>query len=237
MDFPRVRALYDYTARQSTELSFSAGQLIAITDIHDDVWWEGELDGRAGFVPAAYVEHAPADFQDNASTSSETTQPVEDVASESVAESEEAARRSSSLSLPPVPPPPQPMEEMFIQGMGVQCATTPDKGRSEPESTTVKKALGAAVAGRPDMAKALKLHEMKGKTGDLRAKKSMLELQAQVSKVKSGAGRKTTESPKSELEQAMLKRSQKVAADEQEKAEEKNMSELQRKFTVLKKKQ
>eukprot|EP00050_Salpingoeca_kvevrii_P008216 m.301530 g.301530 ORF g.301530 m.301530 type:complete len:236 (+) comp14818_c0_seq1:89-796(+) len=59
--YPRVRALFDYRARSQTELSFNAGDLLTVTEIHDDTWWEGTIGDRTGFIAAAYVEHAPAD--------------------------------------------------------------------------------------------------------------------------------------------------------------------------------
>eukprot|EP01117_Protostelium_nocturnum_P006594 TRINITY_DN2374_c0_g1_i2.p1 TRINITY_DN2374_c0_g1~~TRINITY_DN2374_c0_g1_i2.p1 ORF type:complete len:481 (-),score=214.23 TRINITY_DN2374_c0_g1_i2:235-1677(-) len=52
----RMRGLYDYTATADTELSFSEGDILLITNQDDDSWWYAELNGNAGFVPNNYVE-------------------------------------------------------------------------------------------------------------------------------------------------------------------------------------
>lgn len=56
---PQVRALYDYHARSSGELAFRKGDIITILNTIDDQWWEGSLNGKVGFVAAAYVSPDP----------------------------------------------------------------------------------------------------------------------------------------------------------------------------------
>ena len=50
-----VRALYDYTAASEDELTFRVGDMIRLVDSSDPDWWEGELDGKRGAIPANYV--------------------------------------------------------------------------------------------------------------------------------------------------------------------------------------
>lgn len=56
---PRViqaRALYPYTAANEDELSFQEGDIIIIHHKDPQGWWEGELQGRRGWVPANYLQ-------------------------------------------------------------------------------------------------------------------------------------------------------------------------------------
>lgn len=49
-----VYALWDYTAQQSDELSFSEGDAITVVRRHDDTeteWWWARLNDREGYVP------------------------------------------------------------------------------------------------------------------------------------------------------------------------------------------
>ncbi|KAL7715029.1 SH3 domain-containing protein [Entamoeba marina] len=52
----RVKALYDYEASDETELSLREGDVIDIYN-NDGDWWEGELRGQKGLVPANFVEY------------------------------------------------------------------------------------------------------------------------------------------------------------------------------------
>jgi hypothetical protein len=52
---PQARALYDFAAQQSGDLSFRKGDIITITK-EDGNWWEGECNGNSGVFPANYVE-------------------------------------------------------------------------------------------------------------------------------------------------------------------------------------
>ncbi|KAJ3037389.1 F-BAR and double SH3 domains protein 1 [Rhizophlyctis rosea] len=52
----RVKALYDYSAGSADELTFRTGDIIELIDQSDPDWWEGELHGNTGAMPANYVE-------------------------------------------------------------------------------------------------------------------------------------------------------------------------------------
>ncbi|XP_030590775.1 ABI family, member 3a isoform X2 [Archocentrus centrarchus] len=52
----KVRALYSYEAVKPDELSFTEGDIIYLTQRHDDGWFEGILNGKQGFFPENYVE-------------------------------------------------------------------------------------------------------------------------------------------------------------------------------------
>ncbi|EGC30704.1 hypothetical protein DICPUDRAFT_9196, partial [Dictyostelium purpureum] len=56
-----VRALYDYDAAQDSEISFKENDVICITQDYGDGWWEGDLNGSAGRVPANYFEYITQD--------------------------------------------------------------------------------------------------------------------------------------------------------------------------------
>nr|XP_057945813.1 intersectin-2b isoform X1 [Doryrhamphus excisus] len=62
----QVIALYDYTAVNKDELSFSKNQLINILNKNDPDWWKGEVNGVTGLVPTNYVgdpnQHWSADL-------------------------------------------------------------------------------------------------------------------------------------------------------------------------------
>jgi len=53
---PMAKALYNYQGATQDELSFSDGDLIAIIKKDPGGWWEGELKGRRGWMPANYVQ-------------------------------------------------------------------------------------------------------------------------------------------------------------------------------------
>nr|XP_040015871.1 intersectin-2a isoform X4 [Gasterosteus aculeatus aculeatus] len=51
----QVIAMYDYTAANRDELSFSKGQLISILDKTNPDWWKGDANGATGLLPTNYV--------------------------------------------------------------------------------------------------------------------------------------------------------------------------------------
>ena len=54
---PRCRALFDYPGDgDPNQLPFAAGDVITIIQKDPAGWWEGELNGRRGWIPANYVE-------------------------------------------------------------------------------------------------------------------------------------------------------------------------------------
>ncbi|XP_032877202.1 intersectin-2 isoform X2 [Amblyraja radiata] len=52
----QVIAIYDYTAANEDELSFSKTQLINVLNKDDPDWWQGELNGMNGLFPSNYVK-------------------------------------------------------------------------------------------------------------------------------------------------------------------------------------
>ncbi|XP_026196831.1 intersectin-2a [Anabas testudineus] len=52
----QVIAMYDYSAANRDELSFSKGQLINILDKTNPDWWKGEANGVTGLLPTNYVK-------------------------------------------------------------------------------------------------------------------------------------------------------------------------------------
>eukprot|EP00123_Amoebidium_parasiticum_P016565 comp23495_c1_seq1/m.39346 comp23495_c1_seq1/g.39346 ORF comp23495_c1_seq1/g.39346 comp23495_c1_seq1/m.39346 type:complete len:344 (-) comp23495_c1_seq1:39-1070(-) len=52
-----VRALYDYQASQSDELTIAPGDEIKLVEVVDGNWMKGRLRGREGIFPVSYVEY------------------------------------------------------------------------------------------------------------------------------------------------------------------------------------
>lgn len=52
----QVIAMYDYTAANPDELSFSKGQLINVLDKTNPDWWKGEASGVIGLLPTNYIK-------------------------------------------------------------------------------------------------------------------------------------------------------------------------------------
>jgi hypothetical protein len=48
----KCRALYDYQANDSSELSFRQGDVISVLQKDLSGWWQGELHGKIGVFPA-----------------------------------------------------------------------------------------------------------------------------------------------------------------------------------------
>jgi len=53
---PRAKALYPYQGQTQDELSFNEGDILTIHKKDPGGWWEGELSGKRGWVPANYLE-------------------------------------------------------------------------------------------------------------------------------------------------------------------------------------
>lgn len=52
----KVRTKFEYLAKDPEEISFAANSVIVNVNKDDADWWTGELDGRRGFFPRAYVD-------------------------------------------------------------------------------------------------------------------------------------------------------------------------------------
>jgi len=52
----KVKALFDYTAQDDTELTFKEGDKVGVVNKEHPHWWEGELNGKTGLFPSNYVE-------------------------------------------------------------------------------------------------------------------------------------------------------------------------------------
>jgi len=48
--------LYNYDAATNDELSFREDDIIGIVTRDSGGWWEGELNGKRGWIPANYVQ-------------------------------------------------------------------------------------------------------------------------------------------------------------------------------------
>lgn len=49
-------ALYAYEASKPDDLTLAEGDIIYVTQRHDDGWCEGVLNGNKGFFPSNYVQ-------------------------------------------------------------------------------------------------------------------------------------------------------------------------------------
>lgn len=50
------KAMFDYSSDVPDDLSFHAGDVIKVKKKISEEWFEGEINGRVGMFPAAYVE-------------------------------------------------------------------------------------------------------------------------------------------------------------------------------------
>eukprot|EP01129_Flabellula_baltica_P002905 TRINITY_DN12788_c0_g1_i1.p1 TRINITY_DN12788_c0_g1~~TRINITY_DN12788_c0_g1_i1.p1 ORF type:complete len:1025 (-),score=286.40 TRINITY_DN12788_c0_g1_i1:18-3092(-) len=53
---PQAKALYPYDGQTADELSFAEGAIITIHKKDPGGWWEGEINGKRGWIPANYVQ-------------------------------------------------------------------------------------------------------------------------------------------------------------------------------------
>ncbi|KAI0733409.1 SH3-domain-containing protein [Fomitopsis betulina] len=51
-----AEAMYEYTSDDPGDLTLEEGVRVLIVERTSDDWWTGEIDGRRGLVPAAYVK-------------------------------------------------------------------------------------------------------------------------------------------------------------------------------------
>uniref|UniRef100_A0A7I4XSX4 Unconventional myosin-Ie n=2 Tax=Haemonchus contortus TaxID=6289 RepID=A0A7I4XSX4_HAECO len=54
--YPVVRAMYDYDAQDTDELSFSVNDEIEVMQKHESGWWQGKIGTKIGLFPANYVQ-------------------------------------------------------------------------------------------------------------------------------------------------------------------------------------
>nr|1UUE_A Chain A, SPECTRIN ALPHA CHAIN [Gallus gallus] len=51
-----VLALYDYQEKSPREVTMKKGDILTLLNSTNKDWWKTEVNGRQGFVPAAYVK-------------------------------------------------------------------------------------------------------------------------------------------------------------------------------------
>eukprot|EP01100_Stratorugosa_tubuloviscum_P009543 TRINITY_DN3_c0_g1_i1.p1 TRINITY_DN3_c0_g1~~TRINITY_DN3_c0_g1_i1.p1 ORF type:complete len:1096 (-),score=666.41 TRINITY_DN3_c0_g1_i1:101-3388(-) len=53
---PQAKALYEYQATTGEDISFNEGDILTIVQKDAGGWWEAELNGQRGWIPANYVQ-------------------------------------------------------------------------------------------------------------------------------------------------------------------------------------
>lgn len=51
-----AKVLYDFDSSEKGDLPLKEGQKVRVAEHTSEDWWTGELDGRTGLFPSAYVE-------------------------------------------------------------------------------------------------------------------------------------------------------------------------------------
>jgi len=51
----KAKALYNHVAEEDNELNFNEGDELTIIKMDPSGWWEAELNGKTGLIPAVYV--------------------------------------------------------------------------------------------------------------------------------------------------------------------------------------
>ncbi|KAJ6245244.1 sh3 and f-bar domain-containing protein [Anaeramoeba flamelloides] len=59
----QVVAIYDYEAKDETDLGFSQGDSIHVIKKHSSGWWEGECNGQRGLFPMNFVSENPEEVE------------------------------------------------------------------------------------------------------------------------------------------------------------------------------
>ena len=97
-------ALYDYQGSSPEDLSFSAGDVITVTDVIDAEWWHGTTSsGSEGIFPCSYVERsdgaaAPHDDDAGAAAHDEPPPPPPAAAEEAAEEEPVAAPTAGAVT-------------------------------------------------------------------------------------------------------------------------------------------
>ena len=59
MPIRHARAVQAFRAEEANEISLAVGDLVRVTNVADDGWWEGHVGQRSGLFPGNHVEWAP----------------------------------------------------------------------------------------------------------------------------------------------------------------------------------
>mmetsp|Transcript_18971 Transcript_18971/g.49356 ORF Transcript_18971/g.49356 Transcript_18971/m.49356 type:complete len:282 (+) Transcript_18971:34-879(+) len=143
-DFPRVLAMYDYVARTDQELTFRAGDMLIVTEILSDDWFEGQGEGSVGLIAAAYVKHV-ADWRSIAAVKKPSPVPSPQLTRRKVDKSPPVVRVASTRS-----PPSSPLttrKSMGSPAVGRAAAVAAAARATPPDAGAA--AGGAAVAPEP----------------------------------------------------------------------------------------
>ena len=62
---PRAIALWSYSGKSSTEMSFEKDEIITVEAELPGEWWRGRIADRKGHFPKNYVQMLPSDLADS----------------------------------------------------------------------------------------------------------------------------------------------------------------------------
>jgi len=225
-DFPRVVALHDYAARSPKEFSFRKGELMIITDVLDDNWYQGKQNGVAGCIPTAYVTHAK-NWREQQQPQASAPQP-----GPAHTQQQHHARPDTSKSVRAAP-----MPGMVPMLGGPVSQPPPDSRFFAPgvsDDELIKAKPLAMQPDRPDLAKALNVRNQAARVAGPQKTTTGNELAQHLSQLKQKKAytERWTDPHEAELKNAMQSQMNKVQISTSAAQKEANLSTFDRKMAA-----
>ncbi|KAJ2440266.1 cytoskeletal protein binding protein, partial [Coemansia sp. RSA 2424] len=134
--------LYEFSSDDPEELAVSEGDRVLVLDKSDPEWWQVQLSpphGRAGLVPASYLELQPASLRESLDTEYEppAAAPAKVISTPPLPTRTETVRRAASRAhiATPAQPVPLPSAAFATPSQASDSAETPPASRRAPSDS------------------------------------------------------------------------------------------------------